>query len=269
MILRSFLYLDSGLVRQFLAQLEGGVYSHQDERLREHGGKEAGGEFGGSLLGARAGVKAGRTSGREEEVQRTVELTPEAEFARLHDLLSASDAIHLLDHIDGAEWGTLRRGELAEVDGTVAVSTIARYSHLVEQVGPFMELMQAMGESVDDETKEAMTAVGMFGSILGNSVPIVAKAAGAPDYRFASTLIPSALRVELDQLDGDATILGKVQRLLGPGDTYTIFDLMPGFRGLPTAQRQELEKDLTNSPEFPDMVVTGPLAVLTPVAVYR
>jgi hypothetical protein len=132
-----------------------------------------------------------------------------------------------------------------------------------------MQLMETVGESIDDETKAAMSMIGMFGQVLGNAIPIVARATGAPNYKFVTSLTPSSLRAELDQLDGEATILAKIQRKVGPDGRYTLFDSIPGVRGLPEKERREIEADLSNSPEFPDAITEGPLAVVTAVAIYR
>jgi hypothetical protein len=268
-VLRHFLYLDSQLVDQFLAQVEGGTFEEEAQRLRDTTGKERGGQAGASVAGAHAQVRAGRSSGQEEETARTVQQTPESRFARLYGLLDDQGAVQWLEAFDAAIWDQLQRGELVEVDTAVSVSTLVRYQQLVEQAGPLIELMQAVGESVDAETKAAMSLMGTFGQVMGNAIPIVARATGAPDFKFVASLTPAHVRTELDQIDGESTLLAKIQRKVGPEDRYTLFDSIPGVRGLPQKERKEIEADLSNSPEFPDMITEGPLAVVTPVAIYR
>jgi hypothetical protein len=268
-VLRQFLFLDTELVRQFLAQLEGGSYEEEAQRIRDSRGKEAAGELGASGLGARAGIRAGRTSGQEEEVERTVQQTPEAAYARLYERLQEQQAIQWLEAFDAAIWDQLRRGEVIEVEVVVAVSTFARYAQLGEQMGPLMEVMQAIGEPVDDETKTALAMFGNLGQMLGSATPFVARVPGAPEFKFVGSVTAPGLRVELDQLDGEATIAAKIQRKLTADERYTILDFIPGIRGLAAHDRAEMEKELTNSPEMPDMVIDGPLAVVTPIAIYR
>jgi hypothetical protein len=268
-VLRQFLYLDSPLVDQFLGQVEGGVYEQEAQRVRDTAAKERGGKAGASVAGARAELRAGRTTGQEEEMARTVQQTPESRFARLYGLLDSHGAIQWLEAFDAGIWDQLRRGELVEVDAAVSVSTFVRYQQLVEQAGPLMDLMQAVGESIDDETKEAMAMMSTFGQVMGNAIPIVARPTGAPDFKFVTSLTPAHLRVDLDQLDGESTILAKIQRKVGPEGRYTLFDSVPGVRGLPEKERQEIEAGLSNSPELPDAITEGPLAVVTAVAIYR
>src|SRR5262249_50875863 len=157
-------------------------------------------------------------------------------------------------------WDQLRRGELIEVEVAIAVSTVARYAQLGQQMGPLMEVMQAFGEPVDDETKTALAMFGNLGQMLGSATPFVARAPGGPDFKFVGSVAEPGLRVQLDQLDGESTLAAKIQRKLGAEERYTILDFMPGIRGLGAHERAEMEKELTNSPEMPDMVIEGPLA---------
>jgi hypothetical protein len=268
-ILREFLYLDQQLVDQFLAQLEGGVSGEEAQRTREHRGKEAGGEAGASGFGARAGVKAGRSSGQEEEIARTVQQTPESKFARFYDLLREQQSVQWLEALDEEIWDQLLRGEIVELQASISVSTLARFATIAQQAGPLLELVQAFGETVDDETRDAMASLRTIGPLLGSGIPITARVAGSPDFKVVATLRPPHLQVEPDQLDGEATLLAKIQRKLSAQERYTALEAIPGIRGLPAKDRREMEADLSNSPDFPDMVVEGPLAVVTPIAIYR
>jgi hypothetical protein len=132
-----------------------------------------------------------------------------------------------------------------------------------------MELMQAFGETVDDETRETMSSIAMVGPMIGNAVPITAHAAGCPGFKLVASLTPAHLRVDIDQLDGESTLLGKIQRKLGPEERYTALDFIPGIRSLLPSDRREMEADFSNSPDFPDLIIEGPLAVVTPIAIYR
>jgi hypothetical protein len=114
-----------------------------------------------------------------------------------------------------------------------------------------------------------MSSIAMIGPMLGNAVPITAHAAGSPDCKVVASLTPAHLRVDIDQLDGEATLLGKIQRKLGREERYTALDFTPGIRGLLPKDRREIEADFSNSPDFPDMILEGPLAVVTPIAIYR
>ena len=238
--LREFLYLDTKLTDEFLAQIEGGVYSEEAQRRLEQQGKDVGGEAGLSGFGGRAAVRGGRKSSGEEETERTVQQTPESALSRLIQLLNDQQAVQWLEAVDDAIWDQLQRGEIIEAECNVSVSTIKRFSSLAQEVGSLMSMLEEVGEGgLDAESRQAMEMLTAMGGLLGNSVPIVAALAGSPDYKLIAALEPAYLRVEVDQLDGEATVLAKIHKKLAPDERHTMIDLIPGFRGLPPAQRRD------------------------------
>jgi hypothetical protein len=270
LVLREFLYLDNKLTQEFLAQLEGGVFNEEAQRELEQRGKSLGGEAGVSALGTKAGVQAGRRSGGEEETERTVQQTPESAFARLVDLLTDQQALQWLEVVDEAIWEQLRRGELIEAEAVVRVSSLVRFMTLAQGAAPLMELLESIGEeTLDEEGREAMSMFSMLGQVVGNSVPIVAPLAGSPDYKLLASLQPENLRVAVDLLDGDATVLAKIHRKLRPDERHTAIDLIPGIRAFPEAQRREFAEGMENTPDAPDMVIEPPAAHVTVVPIYR
>jgi len=88
-VLRQFLYRDDDLIREFIAQLEGGVFDEDTRTSRTSGKKTAGGEIGAGPLRARA--EGGRENA--EEVARTVRQTGASEFERFHRALEEEDNI--------------------------------------------------------------------------------------------------------------------------------------------------------------------------------
>lgn len=269
-LLREFLYLDYKLTQEFLAQVEGGVFSEEAQRRLEQKGKDVGGEASVGALGQKAGIRGGRRAGREEETERTVQQTPESAVARLIQGLNERKALQWLEAVDQAIWDQLRRGEMIEADATIAVSTMKRYMAIAQEAGPLIEFMEAFGEEgLDDESRQAMELLTVIGQIMGDLVPIVAALSGSPDYKLIASLRPDSLRTDVDQLDGDATVLAKIQRVLGPNERHTMLDLIPGVRGFTPSQRREMEEGMENTPDLPDMIIEPPAARVTVVAIYR
>jgi hypothetical protein len=141
---------------------------------------------------------------------------------------------------------------------------------LAQEAGPLMQFMEALGEEpLDAEGKEAMAMLAGISELIGDVVPVVAALSGSPEYKLIASLDPASLRVDVDQLDGEATVLAKIQRILAPDERHTMIDLIPGIRSFPAAQRREMEEGLENTPDLPDMVIEPPAARTTIVAIYR
>jgi hypothetical protein len=262
--LRRFLYLDSALVDEFLAPVEGGIFLAEEQ---SSAAKKARG-LGGGVAGGGFAARAEKSSGEESGVSRTLVQTPESAFSRLITLLEEAEALQPLEAFDEAIWDQLERGEIIEAECRVAVSPLVRYADLVQQLGPLLQMMEALGEEIDPETQTAMAGLNLLGQIAGK-VPVIARASGSPKFKFVASLEPDKLRVHLDELEGESTMLAKIQRKLAKSEKLTVLDSIPGLSGLPREARREIERGLKNDKTMADAVITAPAAVVTPIAAYR
>jgi len=268
-VLRRFLYLDSDLTGEFLAQLDQGVFTEEEQRNVVRREKRLGGDVKAGLGSVGLGAGAGRGSSDEAEATRTMRQTPESEFARLYDVLSSSGDVQWLEALDEQIWEQLRRGEIVEVESVVSAASLTKFATLAEKAAPLMEVMELLGETVDTETREAMAGMRSLGDLFGNKVPVVSRAAGAPKFKFIANLEKDKVRVDLDELEGEATLVAKIQRKLAPSEKHTVFESMPGMGSLPRALRRSIQGDIKNEKELPDLVIRSPAAVVTPIAIYR
>ncbi|MDQ6945283.1 MAG: hypothetical protein M3256_03200 [Actinomycetota bacterium] len=119
-ILREFLYLNSKLTDQFLAQLEGGLFDEETERDSQTGKRG----LGGGVRASVAEVKAEKGSERKNETERVRRQTPESQFNRLYDYLGEDELMSIGDGIDDPAFASgLQRGLVLELsDVTIAVS---------------------------------------------------------------------------------------------------------------------------------------------------
>lgn len=264
MVLRRFLYLDAELTGEFLAQVEGGRFSEEQQTSRGEQGRELGGSVGGGGISARAG----RSGSTHDERSRTVEQTPESEFQRLTDALG--DGIQFLEAFDDEIWQSIRRGEILEIEAEVTVATMHKFVEAAGAVEPMLALGEAFGEAVeiDDETRQMFQAMRSLGQ-MAPKVPVLARPAGAARFTFVTSLEPDKLRVDTGELEGEATLVAKVQRKLRRGDQYSFLDSLPILSALPRQQRKEALRELENTDDMPDMVITPPAAVVTPIAIFR
>ncbi len=250
MVLRRFLYLDAELTGEFLAQVEGGRFSEEQQTERGEEGKDL-------------------SRSTQDERSRTLQQTPESEFHRLTELLG-EDGIRFVDAVDHEVWATLKRGEILEIEADLSVATMHKLIEAAGALEPMMAMAEMLGESLDldDETQMGIQAVTSIGQMT-TKVPVVARPAGAPEFSFIASLEPDKLRVETGELEGEATVVAKIQRKLRENDRYSFLDSLPVLSALPREQRREALKGLENSDDMPDMVITAPAAVVTPIAVFR
>ncbi|MCB0882976.1 MAG: hypothetical protein KDC33_12275 [Thermoleophilia bacterium] len=261
MPLRSFQYLDDVLVRQFLAQLEGGTYDEED--LSEKTGGTRGGE-----ISAKAGPLSGRGSREsiaEQEISRRIKQTPESEYDRFEKLLDERNELQWIEVLDDDIFGSLRRGEALSIESDLKVPSLFRLMDMAESAAPFLDLMQSLGESVDAETAAAIGGLGHLQGMM-QRLPVVAHASGTPRFKFICPLKRGFLREDIGSIDGDCIVIATVLRRLKPSEKYSVLDEF-GFNAMSRDDRRKWVRDTKK--DMPDGVVSAPAALVTPVAIYR
>jgi hypothetical protein len=261
--LRDYIYLDDDLVERLLSQAEHGVHDEEQRTDTEKVDKRR----GAALRGGPASAQLGRSTGKEISSSKTVRQTPDSACSRLIELLEDEGSLQFLDAFDDEIWNQLGRGEALEVEGSLEVSGLVQPGGIAEAIGPILEIVEPSGDDFDPKSMEAMKAMAALMGTM-KAVPVIAHASGAPDYSFIVSLKSDALRVAQDQLTGEATIFGTLQRRLRPGESWSVLDVM-GFAGLPRNLRRQMQKDLSNSAELEGLVVEPPAALLNPIAIYR
>ncbi len=275
LILRRFQYLDAGLVRQYLAQVPGGV------EVPTRGTRESKGQ---SSLGASAGygplsAKAGRDKSASETTEFEVERSGPADFNRLHDLATEQGLIQQLSALDEAIWDQLQVGELLEARVVFALPKIHEMLAAVEQFKELAGVMRAMGQELKADQVQTLGLIDVIAPILRNENPtLIGSLAGSPKFRLAVPLTPSNLLVDLPNIQGEATVLAAVERKTARGGFITIADLVKNIQAfLPNrAARRGGTKGAggaaANQDQFLDeqeLRIAHPAALVTPVAIYR
>jgi hypothetical protein len=260
-ILRQFYYYDSDIVDSFLASLEGGIYDEEKQKTKS--AKNGGAEVGGNVVAAK--ISVGGKLSSNKEVVRVVKQVAASQFARFYDQASKLDAITKVTSMNDKAWGKLDNGELIEVPVTLELAGVTQLVGLVSKIQQLAPQMKAMGSEF--ENPEALS--GLSALMEGNnSVSVVAHIAAAPEYKFVVKLNPESLLRDKDDLKGEFTILGKIQRKLGSDEKVATAELFSGLQDfMPAEQLEGLEQQI-NGVNLGAMTVSAPAAILTPVAIY-
>jgi hypothetical protein len=74
-------------------------------------------------------------------------------------------------------------------------------------------------------------------------MPLIVRAAGSPKFKFVGQISQDNVRVELAELEGEATMLAKLQRKLGSREKYTPLESIPAMAALPRDLRRKFSHD--------------------------
>lgn len=270
-VLRQFLYCNQRLVRDFLAQSEGGVYESEDQTDTIEGSRKV--EIG--LSAGPATAKAGLDRGTTRENARHIQQVMASEFQRLYSLLDQDGMITPLHGFDDAIWDGIRPMEVIEVPVEIRLPGFHQIAQLASEAMKLMPLLELGGVSTEmpAETAKMMRFMGeLHAGMEAGPLTVIATATGNPKVRFLCRLERQWLDGDGQGLEGEATILAKVQRTLQRGERASAIDI-PALRGLDAKKRREFDK-IFDKPKIEGLdvaesTVTYPGAVLTVIGVYR
>lgn len=260
-MLREFLYLDSPLVDNYLAQVEDGLYDAV--KHRESGSHNA--AAGGGLRTPVVNLEASGGGSSERESEHTLRQTPESRFNRLYGKLDA----RVIEDFSSNIWGSINRGEILDVTCELEVSSIARLLAQSDQISPVIDLMRTFNPStasLDDQTINGLKTLSSMG---GNDKFIATGELDTEGPVFAFRLDKSNLRCDLDDLDGEVNVLGKVERKWPQGESHSIMSI-PGLSLMSRRDRREAmkRKDSTAEP-VEGTELDGPGVSMSVIAIYR
>lgn len=273
LILRRFQYLDGTLVRQYLAQVPGGV-EIQTKGTRETKGQTS---VGGVLGYGPVSAKAGKDKGSTETTQFEIERSAPADFNTLHSLAAEQGLIQSLDAIDDGIWNQLEVGELIEARVVLALPKIHELLAAADTYKELVGVMRAMGQEPQPDHVRALAIFDVIAPVLKNENPtLIGSLAGSPRFRLAIPLIPSNLLVDVASTRGEATVLAAVERKTTRGGFLTIADMVQNVQAfLPNRATRRRKQAASTSPEQDQFLdeqelrIAHPAALVTPVAIYR
>lgn len=259
-MLRNFLFLNEDQLDQYIAQVEDGL--RQALSRSEKDGNRAAGNIGIKYVGV-SGEKSG-----EQSVTEQVADTGPAKFERLQQLVGgAEQQFGWVTVLQGADLKDVKVGDIVDVTCELYesdASKIARPGGMLDAI-PLMKMLAKLSQGPsplaglpDAESLDTMAAFGaamptsiVIGDIIDTDWRIVGPLSGDP----------------IDEVDGDARVVGKVSKVWGPGSWRPLPGL-PIISQMPREQRRQYErKGPTAGQEM--FWVEGPAIQLDLLAIYR
>lgn len=264
-MLRDFLYLDRDAVTNYLSTLEGYIETEVDE-TESRGGK-VGAEGGVAFL--KGGGEANKSSSRSRKLM----ITDEAQFQRLYQLLDKVDGegIPFIATADPETVQKLSRGQVIEVQANLKLPQIYQVMSVAAEIKPLADLFGSLGADIDMDanTNTAMQGLLALGKATNEKpLPLLFEPVVGRGYSFFCNLSRRYLRSEPNELIGEATVFGKVMRLIEKGTSEEVFTLLADIKSLPTISRQERRK-LKNQKDGISERIKGPAAIIHPIAIFR
>ncbi|GAA1823376.1 DUF6414 family protein [Agromyces salentinus] len=261
-MLRNFLYLNEPQLDQYIAQVEDGLRKAMSRSEKD--GTRAGGALGTKVLGV-----SGEKSGEQTVTEELADTSP-AKFERLQQLVDgAEEQFGWVTILQEADLEGVRLGNLVDVTCELYeadASKIASPGGLLDAI-PLMKMMaklskgQGMNPLAGMPDNESLDTMAAFGAAMPTSIVL-------GDVVDSAWRIVGSLKGEpLDEIDGDARVVGKVSKLWG-ASAWRPLPGLPIISQMPRDQRREFErKGPTPGQEM--FWVEGPALQLDVLAIYR
>jgi hypothetical protein len=273
---RYFIYLDDGIVSQFLEQLEGGEYD--TERIRQSHGADSSVGIGVHHGPIQGNAQRGRSSSSESELD--LHQTAASRFSRFHHLAMAEqEAIQHIDACDETIWDQLQVGEVLDVGVSLTIPHIVKALGSLDRISGLMPMFAAVstidgedGQPLIDpsEIQNVANKLPIFqqtaAAIEDSGIPVLASLVGDEKFKFFVRLKRSNLQVEqLTAIEGDVRLVGTIQRLIpkAAGDVE-VGQILPGIPSPNRTQRRQGGQKEENA-----IRLRYPSAVIMPLAVFR
>lgn len=120
MILRDYMYLDTGRLQDYLSSLDPGVIEEFTEQTRSQLDKEGRAGLRAHILEASGGGRSQEETTREQ----TVRVTAQNMFSRIYEELDKSSSIKVFDEDDSLTLDQVRRREVVEITRSFSPSPI-------------------------------------------------------------------------------------------------------------------------------------------------
>lgn len=266
-VLRDFLYLNSKMLTNYLSSIDGYLedeINHMETEKFHKGGK----------AGAKI-IEGNVSSEVSTETSSKRVMTEPAKFQRLYESLEHIQQLKYLDLFDAEYWKEIKRGDILEIQATLQIPTILAQMEVMQEFMPFIDLMESFGENIVNASDVAplQGLLGLQNILKDKPLPLLFQAAATPGFNFTAQLSREYLSCDLNQLQGEAIVFGKVQRILQKGQKLEVVNLLPDVLSMPNLNREQRQKLKSNknksAQENFTETIKGPAIVLTALAIYQ
>ena len=270
MKLRNFLYLNTKVIEDYIASIDGYTYDEESQAIATSSENALAGK---GALGIASG-SGSHTGKQSEEIKRSVHISDAAKFEKVHKYLRSDeqDGLKYFEFLTDTDYNDLYRDDFLEVLVT------ARFSKMKELTDSVMKIAElaAVFETITDQQildKKATEAVRGFSALgqmkSGKEIACVFEFADGK-HPIVAYLNESYFRCNQDNFVGQSYLLCKIVRKIPKGQSIKLDEIFDDFKKLPLnrALRRNMPKNMDNPAELRD-VIKGPALVVLPIAVYQ
>lgn len=270
MKLRNFMYLNTRIIEDYIAAIDGYTYDEESQAIANSTENTISGKGGVAVLSG-SGEHIGKQS---EEVKRSVKINDAAKFDKIYQYLHKQDdeGLKYYEFLVEETYDNLRRDDFIEVLVTVRFSKMKEITDSVKKLENLVIAIQELTEQqlLDRKAKEAINGFSALGQLRSGKEIACVFNFDDEKYPLVAYLDESYFRCEQDNFVGQAYMLCKVLRKIPKGQNVKLDEIFDDIKKMPLSreQRRKMPKNIDNPDVIKD-VVKGPALIVTPIAVYQ
>ena len=270
MKLRNFLYLNTKVIEDYIAAIDGYTYDEESQAIATSSENALTGK---SALGIASG-SGSHTGKQSEEIKRSVHISDAAKFEKVHKYLRSDeeDGLKYFEFLTDTDYSGLYRDDFLEVLVTARFSKMKELTDSVMKIAELAAVFETITNQqiLDKKTTESVQGFSALGQIKsGKEITCVFEFADGK-HPIVAYLDESYFRCSQDNFVGQSYLLCKIVRKIPKGQSIKLDEVFDDFKKLPLnrAQRRNMPKNMDNPAELRD-VIKGPALVVLPIAVYQ
>ena len=270
MKLRNFLYLNTKIVEDYIAAIDGYTYDEESQAIATSSENTLAGK---GAIGIASG-NGSHTGKQSEEVKRSVRISDAAKFEKIHKYFKSDedDGLKYFEFLSDTDYATLYRDDFLEALVTARFSKMKELTDSVKKIAELAAVFETITDQkiLDKKATEAVNGFSALGQMKsGKEIACVFEFEDGK-YPLVAYLDESYFRCGQDSFVGQAYLLCKIVRKVPKGQSIKLDEIFDDVKKLPLnrAQRRNMPKNMDNPAELRD-VVKGPTLIVLPVAVYQ
>ena len=270
MKLRNFLYLNTKVVEDYIAAIDGYTYDEESQAIATSSENSLAGK---GAIGIASG-NGSHTGKQSEEVKRSVRISDAAKFEKIYKYLKEDedDGLKYYEFLSDTDYNSLYRDDFLEVLVTARFSKMKELTDSVKKIAELAAVFETITDQriLDEKATEAVNGFSALGQIkAGREIACVFEFEDGA-YPLIAYLDESFFRCEQNNFVGKAYLLCKVIRKIPKGQNVKLDEIFDDVKKMPLnrAQRRKMPKNMDNPVELRD-VIKGPALVVLPIAVYQ
>lgn len=270
MKLRNFLYLNTKVIEDYIAAIDGYTYDEESQAIATSNENAL---VGKGALGIASG-SGSHTAKQSEEIKRSVHISDAAKFEKVHKYLrlEEEDGLKYFEFLTDTDYNGLYRDDFLEVLVTARFSKMKELTDSVIKIAELAAVFETITDQqiLDKKATEAVQGFSALGQMKsGKEIACVFEFADGK-YPIVAYLDESYFRCNQDNFVGQSYLLCKIIRKVPKGESIKLDEIFEDIKKLPLnrAQRRNMPKNMDNPAELRD-VIKGPALVVLPIAVYQ